>query len=568
MLEKIKTFLEKNGHSAEIIDSRIITTHKFNEFVIRIAGKFFLEGKLWFSLPELYLLERGKYGSLAHVSWDEKDEGLICGGVSENRHIDYEQLDEVYLLALNKAIETIKSLLIDKDKNEKEILEEFSAHWNFSVSSKTKNKVISFLEPSNEILELTSYVSNDDKFKDSVIFYRTDEKNLNPNYSFFKRLKSKNRGNRDRSLYLPIEQPVLPPAPNESILQWWFRLVENLPTTIREDLENQILKKTNKVFWILSSVHLGQNKHSWFCLKFERKNKSYLPLSVNCKTEGWNAFAYNVIIHNKEYIKPRGGAEKGLDDITVAIIGCGSVGGEIAKQLASAGIGKLMLIDHDSLNVENIYRHTLSSQYIGYDKVKSLSHFLKTNYPYLKVEYLFSFLKIFLEKDYLNSVDGVIVATGNPTEERFFNNELIKRDKRPWVVYTWVEGHGIGGHAIYVHPTGEGCLSCLYRDMYGNKSLNSIQNFLDSEQDIAINIAGCGTHFLPYSFIDAIQSATLATRLTLEALNNQLSKSSRISWKGVVPPDFKLKTTYRYKNFKKSLEIESLFWEGCDVCNF
>ena len=103
--------------------------------------------------------------------------------------------------------------------------------------------------------------------------------------------------------------------------------------------------------------------------------------------------------------------------------------------------------------------------------------------------------------------------------------------------------------------------------LFRSKSLNSIQNYLESEQDIAVDIAGCGTHFLPYSYTDAIQSAVLATKLTLYAFQDRLTESSRISWKGLTAPDFNLKTTYRYKQFKNSLAVETLCWDKCDVCN-
>ncbi len=71
----------------------------------------------------------------------------------------------------------------------------------------------------------------------------------------------------------------------------------------------------------------------------------------------------------------------------------------------------------------------------------------------------------------------------------------------------------------------------MYRDNSGNKSLESIQNFLTGQQNVAIDLSGCGTQFLPYSFTDAIQTAILATRLSLLAINEKLSESCRMSWK-------------------------------------
>lgn len=570
MIDRIKKYLEENGCYVEKSDSRIITKHQFDKIVIRIAGNITCNDFL-FSLPKLFLLDRGKYGSLAHVGWNidegKEDEGEICGGVTENLHIDYEQPGEVYLKALNKSVETIKSLLSDKNKNEKEILEEFSGHWRFSVKDSTKNKVLSFIEPSDSLLEITPIITHDPIYNGINVFISNKEMNKSIDYVFLNRIQ-KQKTIEGRGIYLPINKPVLPPSPISTIMEWWTELLKQLPENIQVELKDKSERKKSKTYWIISSVKIAKNKYSWFCIKFKNQNKANPPLTTSSDIDGWNALAYNIIIHNKEYVKPRGGTIESLDNKTIAVIGCGSVGAEVARQLASSGVGKLIFVDFDSLSVENIYRHTLSSQYIGIPKTIALAQEFKKQYPYLQVESSkINTLRDCLDKTFFDSVDGMIVATGNPTEERYFNQELFKNDSRPWVIYVWTEGHSVGGHAVYVHSTGKGCLNCLYRDGYGNKSLNSIQNYLESEQDIAVDIAGCGTHFLPYSYTDAIQSAVLATRLTLYAFQEQLTKSSRISWKGLTAPDFNLKTTDRYKQFKNSLAVETLFWDECDVCN-
>jgi hypothetical protein len=90
---------------------------------------------------------------------------------------------------------------------------------------------------------------------------------------------------------------------------------------------------------------------------------------------------------------------------------------------------------------------------------------------------------------------------------------------------------------------------------------------LKSQQEVAIDIAGCGTHFLPYSFTDAIQTAILAIRLALLAVENKLKESCRISWKNSNANGLGLKTTHRYRVYRNSLNLEPLYWNYCDVCN-
>ena len=568
MKDRIKKYLEYKGYHVDVCDTQIITIHQILSREVKIAGE--LPEEFPFCLPRLYLLERNKYGSLAHIGWNLKndlhgDKGLICEGVLINRHIDYSQPEVVYLKALENAVSTIASLIEDYEKNKIEIIKEFAAHWRFSVKDLQNHKVTCFLEPSSSVFEVIPRVSHDPLIKGNTFFIKEKNTELNPDYDYITRIKKKSTI-VGKAIYLPIEKPILPPSPTDTIFDWWINLLKQLPHAILQELRAISRHKKTKIFWIISSVLIDSNTHSWFCIKFENTKKTNPPLKTKNNKKGWNALAYKVQLHNKEYIKPRGGALKVVGNKAIAIVGCGSVGAEVARQLASAGIEKLILIDYDSLTIENIYRHTLSSKYIDFPKSKALAIDLNNKYPYLKAESSsLKYLRDCLDESFLSKVNGIIVATGNPTEERYFNEQLVKRQKKPWVIYVWVEGHGIGGHAVYVHSHGKGCLNCLYRDEHGNKSLNSIQNFLKSEQNIAIDIAGCGTHFLPYSYTDAIQTAILATRLALNSLQKKLTESCRLSWKG--PNYSNLTTTYRYKHFNKSLIIEPLFWDECDVCN-
>ncbi|MBW3011463.1 ThiF family adenylyltransferase [Candidatus Woesearchaeota archaeon] len=51
--------------------------------------------------------------------------------------------------------------------------------------------------------------------------------------------------------------------------------------------------------------------------------------------------------------------QKKLAKATIAIVGLGALGSVSAEQLARAGIGKLILFDHDIIEVSNLQRQTL-----------------------------------------------------------------------------------------------------------------------------------------------------------------------------------------------------------------
>ena len=504
-----------------------------------------------------------KFGSIAHVGWDHTtDKGIICEGIKANRHLDYSKPKLIYLKALQNAVKTIISGLSDKNKNRKEIIEEFTAHWKFSVNQ--DKSILSFVEPQKDISELQLYTKNDSPW--FAILHDQHNKKINPRYLLDKRILEKTRI-EGKAFYIPIQSQILPPDPTSSIKKWWKSLLKHLPSQQLDELKRIARKKAAKKVWVLGSIELHDDKYGWFCMEFTNPNKEKIPIHPSSDLTNWHVKAFNVEFHNKIHIKPRGGATI-FEDPRIAIVGCGSVGAEIAKQLVCSGVENIELVDYDQMEIANIYRHYLSSEYIGLLKSVALAKELSCKYPYLNITHSkYSRLEQCLDSSFLERVNGIIVATGSPTDERFFNEKLMRMKIRPWVIYSWVEGHGFGGHAIYVHNVGKGCLNCLYRDGSGNKSLESIQNFLKTEQNIAIDLSGCGSHFLPYSYADAIQSALLATRLTTQALNGEIHKSCRISWKSSFSTNNTLETSYRYQNFVNSLNPEDLLWENCDVCN-
>lgn len=87
-------------------------------------------------------------------------------------------------------------------------------------------------------------------------------------------------------------------------------------------------------------------------------------------------------------LKERHGAElqEKLSVATVAICGLGGLGSNIAISLARAGIGKLILIDFDRVDITNLHRQQYKVEQIGEYKTKALSENLKEIAPYVALE--------------------------------------------------------------------------------------------------------------------------------------------------------------------------------------
>ena len=74
-----------------------------------------------------------------------------------------------------------------------------------------------------------------------------------------------------------------------------------------------------------------------------------------------------------------------LERATVAICGLGGLGSNIAISLARAGIGELILIDFDQVDITNLHRQQYKASQIGRYKTDALAENLREIAPYVKL---------------------------------------------------------------------------------------------------------------------------------------------------------------------------------------
>ena len=71
---------------------------------------------------------------------------------------------------------------------------------------------------------------------------------------------------------------------------------------------------------------------------------------------------------------------------SVAVCGLGGLGSNIAIHLARAGIGKLILIDFDRVDITNLHRQQYKASQIGMYKTDALADNLREINPYIELE--------------------------------------------------------------------------------------------------------------------------------------------------------------------------------------
>ncbi len=78
--------------------------------------------------------------------------------------------------------------------------------------------------------------------------------------------------------------------------------------------------------------------------------------------------------------------QEAFSQAVVAVCGLGGLGSNIAICLARAGIGKLILIDFDQVDISNLNRQQYKVSQVGKYKTEALSENLREIAPYVKLE--------------------------------------------------------------------------------------------------------------------------------------------------------------------------------------
>ncbi len=110
----------------------------------------------------------------------------------------------------------------------------------------------------------------------------------------------------------------------------------------------------------------------------------------------------------------------------VAICGLGGLGSNIAVSLARAGIGTLILIDFDKVDISNLHRQQYKAMQIGQYKTKALTDNLREIAPYLN---LITHTQMLTEHNYaelLQNADIICEAFDNAEAKAMLVNGVLE----------------------------------------------------------------------------------------------------------------------------------------------
>jgi molybdopterin/thiamine biosynthesis adenylyltransferase len=258
-----------------------------------------------------------------------------------------------------------------------------------------------------------------------------------------------------------------------------------------------------------------------------------------------------------------------LGNARVLIAGCGSGGGQVALQLAMAGIRKFSLFDSDLLEPENVIRHVCGRRYLGQRKVAALADVLLDRNPNLEIELHDTDIMTCADlSDHVRRSSVVVLSTDNdPT--RYLLNQLCVETKTPFVVGK-VFTRGIGGEVFNYRPGESGCLACLegflertkYRD-----GVREIDLVSDEEREKMYGLEIAEIKDSPGLNVDISFITAFHTRFVLDAIARTLPE--RPKFLPSIDQNYLVWGNRPIHPFTKHFEIQRITLQpqdGCRIC--
>ena len=119
-----------------------------------------------------------------------------------------------------------------------------------------------------------------------------------------------------------------------------------------------------------------------------------------------------------------------LQDASILIVGCGGLGSPIAVYLAASGIGKLHLIDFDTVAVSNLHRQVFYTlEDIDKPKAAVLTTFIKKRAPFTEVSFTNKAITKENVFNLIDNVDIVVDGTDSLPTKYLLNDACVLRNK-------------------------------------------------------------------------------------------------------------------------------------------
>jgi molybdopterin/thiamine biosynthesis adenylyltransferase len=203
----------------------------------------------------------------------------------------------------------------------------------------------------------------------------------------------------------------------------------------------------------------------------------------------------------------------GLETSKVLLLGAGSLGSKVAVELAKAGCGAIVLVDHDVYEAGNSVRHELAPLHAGEPKAEALARQLELLNPFCKVlHFRFELGQTAPSTEILEQIAGadlVVETTGQRATTRLC--ERYCRISGTSLLCASLTRGSRGGDMVLLGP--DRCFDCFLLAQQEGQIPTPPRG---SEEPPVIPV-GCGSPAFSGSGFDSSELASAVTRMAIRA---------------------------------------------------
>lgn len=159
-------------------------------------------------------------------------------------------------------------------------------------------------------------------------------------------------------------------------------------------------------------------------------------------------------------------------EMEIVIIGCGGLGNPIARLVTRLGVGKLVLIDNDRVEIENLNRDGFELEDVGKNKAEALKEKLERTFDKhsMRIRAIPENVLNIPLNEIIEGVDLVITATDNTSSRIYVNDICVETTTR--MIDAGFTTDGLRGHVRLIIPGETACLRCTYFDLPSPEKTN------------------------------------------------------------------------------------------------
>lgn len=154
--------------------------------------------------------------------------------------------------------------------------------------------------------------------------------------------------------------------------------------------------------------------------------------------------------------------QKALACSSVLIVGCGGLGSPVALYLAAAGVGRLGLVDGDSVDLSNLQRQILFSEHeVGKEKAVAAQARVSQMNSAVTIDFFPRMYSGDWALEISQGYDLIVDCTDN-FSSKFLINDIAVRLKKPFVQ---ASVSGFEGRLVSYWPGKSACYRCLHPNL-------------------------------------------------------------------------------------------------------